>query len=269
MIYIDPSELREGSLLADLGSLPHEPLHDLEAWTGADMLITHHAFPASTEALVRQHIALGAILVQRKSGLDLVHSVGERMGSSLARMRATGARQAQCVLLFIGVLTCNHDDKAVVDGRETSVPFWAVQGAISKWHDRGGVFESISRAKLTGDWLRMKQKHLTEYAQEPVHSVWPTKPEMTDTNNPLQVPQLVQDGRVTLATLPGLGPTRANALWDYAPNLAELLCLLTTPSSKVTDINGIGPKTIANIRAYLGLDDVMQLTLEVLPEYAK
>lgn len=270
MIFIDPTELRETSLLGDLGNIPHQPLQDLEHYTGADLMLSPVDFPATTETLMRRHIEQGAILVQRKSGLDLTASIGERMGHSLTRMRAMGARQSQCLLLFIGVLTCNREDKAVVDGRDTFASFWSVQGAISKWHDRGGVFESLSRASLMADWCRMKLRHLKEYAEEPIHQVWPAKPDLTSTDNPLQLPQAINDGRVTLATLPGLGPARVQAIWDYLQpdtTLATALCLLSNPESHIKDIDGIGPKTIQNVRQYLGLDEVMQLTFEVRAKY--
>lgn len=265
-VFIDPTELREGSLLG-LDGMAYTPTQDLEHFTGADLMLSTQSFPATTETLLRKHIEMGAILVQRKSGLDLSASIGERMGHSLVRMQTMGARQSQCLLLFIGVLTCDRDNKAIIDGRETFASFWSVQGAISKWHDRGGVFESISRSSLLSDWIKMKMRHLAEYEKEPIHLVWPTKPHISDTNNPLQLPQAVSDGRVTLATLPGLGPTRVNAIWSSMtnPSLIEALCLLTNPTTK--GIEGVGPKTIENIRAHFGLDEVMQIAQEVQPRY--
>lgn len=270
MIFVDPSELREGSLLGDLDHTNIQQLEGLEMWTGADLMISASPFPATTEVLVREHIRAGAILVQRKSGLDLPHSIGERMGSSISRMREAGARQPQCVLLFIGVLTCNAQNFAIIDGRNTQIDFWSVQGAISKWHDRGGVFESISRSSLLVGWLNMKLRHLTEYVKTPVKDFWPPKPDVTDNNNPLQFPQTVSDGRITLATLPGIGPVRAKAIWSYLgpdASLANALCLLTNPHSKlVEEVGGIGKKTIENIRAYMKIDEIMWLSMDVLEE---
>lgn len=273
-VFVDPSELREGSLLGDLGAdFPPTPISGLEEWTGADLMISIAPFPAMTETLVRAHVTAGALLVQRKTGLDLVHSIGERMGSSLARMRNTGARQSQCVLLYIGVLTCNAQNEAVMDGRETHAAFWGVQGAISKWHDRGGVVEAISRPSLLEGWLKMKLRHLTEYKNEPVKDNWPPPPTIEDFNNPLQVPQVVKDGRVTLATLPGVGSARATAIWNYLqprPTLAEALCLLTNDNSRIVqDVPGIGKKTAENIRNYLGLDEVMELMLSVKTRFTE
>ena len=272
-VYIDPSETRESSVLGVIPpDVPVHPLPQLEEWSGADMMVTIQPFPATTEMLFRKHVEAGAFLIQRKTGLDLIHSVGERMNTSLSKMRATGARQAQCVLLFIGVLTCNNERYAIVDGRETHANYWGVAAAVSKWNDRGGVVENLSRPSLIFDWLKMKARNLMEYRDEPVKTVFPSSPQIyTIDDTPLQIPQLVKDGRVTLATLPGVGAVRATAIWEYLgrnATLADALCLLTNEDSIISkEVKGIGAKTIQNIRAYLGLDEIMQFNLEVQPKY--
>lgn len=260
-IVIDPTERREGSLLPL--DIKAEIFPGLEALTGADLMLCNASFPTTTETLILKHIEQGALLIQRKSGMDLVNSLGLRMADSLARMRSTKARQSQCILLIIGILTCDAAGRAVMDGRETSANYWAVQGAVSKWHDRGGVVEILSRAGLLQGYLESKTRHLEEYRVTPVKQYFPEPQSMHQSDNPLQLPQLVTDGRVTLASLPGIGAGRANQIWDACnQNLSEALCRLTTEGAKIP---GVGDVTLEKIREYMGLDPTMELTLEVSP----
>ena len=136
-IIVDTSELRTTS------NLPHIPgagkSDALEAISGADLMVTTLDLPAHSDTMVRYHAERGALLVQRKTGMDLVHSVGDRLNDSLARMHEVAPKQSQRILLFIGVLTCNRDGDAVIDGRNTTMKYWHVQGALDKWCDRGDV----------------------------------------------------------------------------------------------------------------------------------
>lgn len=264
-IFIDSSEIRPQSTMPEI---PGAVMSDyLEEWSGADFMVSPLEIPLTTEPLLRKHIEAGALLVQRKHGLDLVSSMGERLNTSLARMQKLGACQSQCVLLFIGVLTCDSQDQAIIDSRETGQRFWSVQAAISKWHDRGGVYESLSRYTLIPEWCRMKLRHLNQYESAPTKQVFQTESPVQVVHEFLQTLVPVNDGRNTLVTLPGIGPITAELLWDEFGNLSDILCWLTMPPSKTKQkIKGVGPKTIENVREYLDILPVLWLQPELMPE---
>ncbi len=264
-IIIDSSELRSNSTMPEIPNSVESSI--LEEITGADFMISQLSIPTTTPTLIEKHIESGALMVQRKHGLDLSSSVGERLNSSLAKMVATGAKQSQCILLFVGFLTEDDEGFAVINKQRAHMPFLSVQGAISKWHDRGGVYENLSRPKSLPEWCRMKLRHLNEYKQLPIKRVL-QKPAKIEEFNSLQIPVLVEDGRNLLIVLPGIGLKTANILFkEFDGNVSEILCWLSDTDMKTKQkIKGIGPKTVENFRKFIGIDDVMGLELRVLPE---
>lgn len=264
MIFIDSSETRSTSKMPHIESAIKTD--GLEFYTGADFMISRLQMPATTEMLIGKHIKNGALLVQRKHGMDLASSISERLNHSLAKMHEAGAKQSQCILLFIGMLFADKDGNALIDKRRTVQKFWTIQASISKWHDRGGVYESIPRANMIERWCKMKLNHLDEYAVTRIKEVWATRQEVTRFDDFLQVPVAVDDGRNLLVTLPGIGPKAANALFEeFDGDIASILCWLTYPPKEGNKqkIKGIGPKTIENVREYLGVDEHMWLSQEV------
>lgn len=267
MIGIDVTEARVNSRLPTLpGAVV---LDNLEALTGADILISALQAPATTETLLRRHIASGALLVQRKSGLDLVNSMGEVMNYSLARMWAAGGRPAQNVLLFSGVLSMDASGAAVVDNHICTSSYWNVVGALGRWNDRGGVVERVENDSLIPQWCAMRLKAVEEYAKPGGETklVFPPADYPADApalNDPLQLPIPVRDGRLVLAQLAGIGPKLADEIWQASGgNLGFSLTVLTDRSSpQWCKIKGIGDKTIENIRKQLGLEDTQRLIVE-------
>lgn len=257
MLFADPTELRATSRLPAIPGLVECP--DLEAHTGADLLVSPlENIPAATPTLIARHIAAGAVLVQRKSGLDLVHSLGERLNAALARMRETSAQAGQCVLLFAGQLDRAAGGLATVDGRETSADYWAVRMALSAWTHRGGVVEHLAGDHEIPEWCRRIEQHLREYRQRPLKLLYPTPeypPDPPDPLDPLQLLVPVRDGRLLLAAFRGIGPARADALWKAAGgNLAAALALLTDETSpKRLKVPGVDVATIRAVREQCGL----------------
>lgn len=266
MIFIDPTE---GDSDTRLPALPGAiVLPGLEQATGADLLLSPLDVPASTDTLLRKHVAAGALLVQRKSGGDLVHSVGDRLTSSLARMHTYTGRPAQRVLLCTGTLTCAPDGAALIDGREAMGKFWAVSAALARWGDRGGVVCTLPNDSLIPAWVEMRLKHLREYAGPggELRQVYPPNDYPMDPpalDDPLQLPILVRDGRVILAQLTGIGPKLAERIWTMCgKNLGWALTLLTDEASPdLFKIPGIGVTTIRNIRTQMGLEANARLHL--------
>lgn len=263
MIYIDTSESRANTTMPNISSAIE--VDNLEELTGADIMVSPIQMPATTETLIKKHLANGALLVQRKHGHDLPSSVGNRLNSSLGRMQNVGATQSQCILLFIGVLTANTYEEAVINRKTTRQNYWIVQAALSKWHDRGGVVEHLPRKSMIEPWCNMKLRHLDEYKESPTKEVWKSKPHIEEMDDFLQVLQLVTDARNTLASLPGIGPKMAQTLWDeFDGRVAEALCWLTNPERG--KIAGIGPKTTENVREWLGLEKANWMSLETFEQ---
>lgn len=259
MIFIDPTEADADTRLPPI---PNAVIcNGLEAMTGADLMLSALEAPASTETLIRKHVAAGALLVQRKSGGDLVHSIGDRLTTSLARMHVVTPRASQRVLLFTGTLTCDPNGEAVIDGHSGGYgKFWPVVAALARWGDRGGVVVQLPTDAFIPQWVEMRLKHLREYAdpKETTRLVYPPADFPMDApaaDDPLQLPILVRDGRVILAQLSGIGPKRAQQIWDYCDkNLGWALTLLTDEGSpELHKIPGIGVTTIRNIRTQMGL----------------
>lgn len=266
MIAVDPTEATAVSRLPSLPSAIVVP--GLEAMTGADLMLSALDAPAGTETLLRTHARAGALFVQRKSGEDLVHSLGDRLIDSQARMHEMITRPCQRVLLVTGRFESGGDGVAVVNGRETGMKYWSVLAGLARWNDRGGVVEQLIDDASIPAWVDMRLRHLAEYATPAgeLRLVYPPDDYPLDApapNDPLQLPIRVRDGRVVLNQLKGIGPKLAETIWAYCErNLGWALTLLTDPASpKIWKIPGIGPTTIHNIRQQFGLHDGQRLVI--------
>ncbi len=269
MIYIDSNEALNQSLLPALPDAVELP--NLESITGADIMLTLEPFPAATETLIQRHIDLGAILFQRKSGLDLAASVGERMNDSLARMKSLKAKSWQSLLLFIGVLTERKDGHGLIDGRDTGKTFAQIKSAEMAWSLRGGTFIDLSRASQLEPFLKSLEVKLQHMKENPTKEVWHSLHIPIDSNDPAQLLEPIprSDGRYLLVAIDGIGPKMIKALWKQFGNAAEILCWLSNPDSNTKLVHGVGPKTIERTRKQLGLDEVMELDLQVMPKYTQ
>ena len=194
-------------------------VNKLEAMTGADAMISPLDIPAGKIGLIREHLANKAILVQVKLGTDLAASVGERLASSLIRMREVAPAQAQRVLLFVGTLACNSEGRAIIDGREIDqyvpgVNYWACQTSLEAWSERGGVVAQLSRIGLLAEWCQRKEQRLKEYLTNPTQFFYPNKPDLDEIadSDPLQIPIKINDWRVPMSYL--IGPKKAQSLYD-------------------------------------------------------
>lgn len=263
MIFVDSSEIRSTSKMPYIDDAVE--VIGLEELTGADFMVSSLKMPATTKTLIYKHIEAGAYLVQRKHGHDLISSIGERLNNSLAKMRSTGAKQSQCVLLFIGVLSANEYGEAVINRRKSNRKFWTVMGAINKWNDRGGVVDRLSKVSYIEPWCYMKERHLEEYAKNPVKEVWKSHLPIHEKEEMFQTLQIVNDFRNTLVTLPGIGPKTANILWEeFEGNGAEIISWLTSTSKEKKKIYGVGDKTVENIREWMKLQKRNWLNLDIL-----
>ena len=264
MIFVDFTEIREESRLS-LGNVKVKVTPDLEALTGADIMISGLSMPATSEMLIQKHIDAKALLVQRKHRMDMVASIGDRMRKSIAKMRATGAHQSQCVLLLIGILTCNREGKAVIDGQQTGRDYWSVNAGLSTWTKYGGVVEPpLSKASLIPGWLLMKERHVKETITTPVKEFIPAPDVMrvVDRDDPLQELVMVKDWRGTAICCPGWGTKKISALYyalkevsgEDEPTLLEAMAWMSD-HELVGSIPGIGKGLVNKARNWMGLPD--------------
>lgn len=247
-VLYDPSESREGSRLPqdviDIG----RPLVGLERITGADLLITTAKFaPESVFNLkglsgeifdgrpvgeiAKRHnlpfpVALlgssfksacdSGILVQRKTGTDLINSIPD-LAQILYRMLKWTSTPW---LLFVGK-KYTRKGFCCVDGTETKYTSASVSGALAYWQLRGGYYSQLSYDSEVKGWVSGWLSRL--------HTMEPEK-----VLPPREVKQQIVDGnekpwRSTLLTIPGWGIVKVNALAALANDLAGALEWLTLP----------------------------------------
>jgi hypothetical protein len=232
MIYVEANETSSTSRLPTVAGAVTSTI--LEHLTGADLMVTPLRMPL-TETLLQRHIAAGALLIQRKSGMDLVQSIGYRLHKALATMRATGARQHQCMLLVTGfVLPNTVDETAIVAVPEfgnggtirfrsegfSGMKYMSVQGALRSWLLMGGVTVQLSCDDEIPSWLQGMDDMLGKKKHEgAVKEVWPEAPATffeEAPSDPLQRPVAVHDWRAKLVVLvDGVGPQLATNLREH------------------------------------------------------
>lgn len=229
MIYIDSSELRSNSNLqhhipALYPLFGYESAYDLkkkassnmlEAWTGADLMLTPLKVPVTDKTILR-HVEKGAKLVQLKFGRDLTSSLGDRLYGSLCRMQTTGARQGQCILMFVGTLGAQQGTGlAVVNGRvrRPRRQYTSVIRCLDHWDDAGGVHKMVSRPSHLAKILKNMDEDLDLFGKR--REIWPDLREEFPNDDPLSPFEYVQDWRPSLAAaVKGLGFVKVTALRD-------------------------------------------------------
>lgn len=248
MIYADPTEFRLNSPLG-----PNRPdfIHELtglEAFTGADFLVTPKTTPVLTSAVAipqqiqLREMCLTGALVQRKSAGDMASSIPNLHGI-LQRMRDKSPR---CFLAPTGTIGESLEGHCTIDGKVTGWSYKAYVGAIGAWTVDGGLlpaFPLLTNADFY-EWLTWLDAKVTERHY---------KPPTTEVANA----QAANPAIATLLTIPGIGPESAKAVLDYCGSLWACLTYLTSRDSlKLTDrVRGIGPERINQARAHFGVPD--------------
>lgn len=272
MIVKDPSE-----------PYPFPTVPALEEATGADLIISPFPAPVAPGTLPL-HVRNGALLVQVKRGLDLISSVGNRLWESLARMRETGARQWQCVLLTTGVFLPDprtgecivaeptlHPDGHVEWRYLTHPqprPYQAVESCLRHWTWYGGVVVQLPSNDVEG-WARRTEARLLEKVGQSVKEIWPDPPEFDD---PLVGLERVRDWRAILAAFPGIGPEKATALRKAMQEAGARDSLIQaiiwiTDGLAAKHVPGWGKVLQQRVREVLGLEEWGRIVVEVENEY--
>lgn len=278
MIAVTSNSLLHNSTLP---ALPNSvPCSFLEDETGADFLLSIAPYPCRTPALLQKHIDAGAVLIQHKSTLDLLNSLGERLDDASARMVecTLNKRTYQRVLLSTGLYTWTLRDgkKYVVLNGVTTDTLWnSYRGAVGKWEGRGGRYVNLVSDADIPEWCEMTLRHMQEFSQYPVKHVYKTArmPETIDADL-FQFPISVKDARNVLINIPGVGPTMAEWMWRITDgNLAHCLTLLTHPDAATLyddKPRNLGSALIAKCREYFGLtrptDYITQIEYDTIGE---
>jgi len=199
-------------------------------------------------------------------------------------MRATGAAQWQCILLSTGIFLPNYETgdtwvgsrkyqkgKPFVFWKEVKWNYKALATELRRYTMRGGVYVPLTCDEEIPGWLKQAESDLLEL-RGGSKELWPSAkdypPDPPLPEDPLQELIPVTDGRVVLAMLDGVGPARANSLWQamreyYAeyrdnaePDLANAFFWASVEDPGLYDIPDIrlwGEGTRAKVREQMGL----------------
>jgi len=158
-LWYDPTEARQGSKLPSNVISAGISLPKLEAETGADFLISPLTGPPLGQLnkpgreILRVHCQAG-ILVQRKSGMDFMSSIGKLM-----RIQWRMQQWGRAWLLVTGNIGCGKNGLAYMDGRRSHVSYQQAMGALDYWQLRGGGVTVLRRDGLVEkvDWVDVRE----------------------------------------------------------------------------------------------------------------
>ena len=243
MILLDPTERL---VIDNLSSLSPTILPHLEDRTGADMVLSIWSAPAKTDALAWKHVERGAGY-QLKRGVDIVGSVQDgRLMQQLVRMLDWWDAPWLVHVADVGAGQDNHH--LYIDGRFASVGNYDIRAYVSTvrgWQRAGGKFVNVPRGYEFETWVQDELKRMERDREERL---------VCKTHRDVNLFALT-DQEETLASLPGIGPAKAHALWEsmHYPSLTAAITMLLSGDAVVVD--GIGDGIVAKTREYFGLSE--------------
>ena len=268
MLYYDPTESRSGTRLPDTVIRSGVALPGLEKATGADFIISPLSEPKLTEITasrpsqigLRKHTEAG-LLVQRKSGLDLISSIPD-LSNILAKMLDWTMYPW---LLVAGEYKINKQGKVIAGERETEWGYNSLLGALEDWQLRGGYYTILCKDSLIGPWVARWHDKVDVFKDQSDKIILPRKPTQTITvsnSNGDDMPW-----RATLASFPGIGIETATAVANYCGTLADSLVFLSDQNNirlkEVVSEDGknaypknVGQAKLVDARQWLGLEVV-------------
>lgn len=269
-IYCDPDEL-QARVMMDYAASDISPLPDLEALSGADYFVTPSNLPCKNETTLRLHLSkFRAVLVQRKSGQDWPASVGVRLAESINRMRAIAPRPAQRLLVITGIFAGHPESGEALMGEprvsnkgepyvrlypQTNIKVLqkSLYTAQMEWQMRGGSFVSLA---CEADFLPFLRR-LEELLNAPrTKQMYDSSPVYEESDDMLQSVEVVRDARLTLCSLPHIGPKLARLCLEQWGNVRNSIMWLSAPrlfaSMPDSYPRGIGEKIVGDIHEWLG-----------------
>ena len=260
-VYVDPTEVREGTRLPKGVIESSQVLAGLESRTGADFLVTPACVTMPGDISAENDLTKFAltracehgVLVQRKSGGDFVSSI-PHLSEIQERMRRW-AHPGGCILLVVGLEFSGG--KVVAGGRSTEWTVGSVKGAFRAWRFRGGHIETLAKDQDIGPWLAEMHESVTGFFRDPTKVVMHrdavqrlvTEPMNWVTTGSGFPPGIGRAKRESIARYlsPGCDPVRA------PPPFIRVQDAFT--SGRVLDAAGIGEVLLRETRAYWGLRD--------------
>jgi hypothetical protein len=250
-IYIDVTESRAGSRLAEAVQKVAHPVIGLERQTGCDLMITDRGSDMMGNvlhppgSLQLQMYLKHAWLVQRKSGGDLLNSI-PHLRSILTRMRTAGDMHgARSILLCCGEYERNGAGKVICDRMPSGWAWESLQGALEMWQLLGGHVSLQPTDDVGGETLLRWDRNIDKWTG--ALAGVSARPDIElDAVDPRRWKQV-------LMAFPGVGPVMADKIADHNPTLADALCWMTYPGSY--GVPGIGEKSLQNWHAFAGLKE--------------
>ncbi len=254
MLLLDPTELNRTTRLPQNAFAIARECKNLEAETGADMLISPLEDGIPTDAakpqgrlLLRKHLAAHALLVQRKTS-DILNLITDHH-QVLAKMQQWTSTP---YLLTMGQYGCDEEGKLLWNGRrlggDKGWSYLAYQNTLLAWQWQAGYVINLSRDSLFLDWYGAVLKYLKRYQDTVV--ITPRKPSQ-------QIIMTGDDGEVgyernaciaALSTIASISIGKAIKITDYCGNLAHAIEFLSDPDHlALKKDNPAWPEGVANI----------------------
>jgi len=292
MILFDPTEITRNSIVHSELSKIGTSMPGLERATGADIVILRDDSPITPQDLSNEHsLEIGrllytnatnseiaksvgvslpvvmkivrfqnavmqrGILVQRKSGLDLLNHSDFALHLFIVLERMLIWSKASW-LLCTARFDVSTDGYAIINDRKTGFHYNAVIGLVDAWQWRGGLFTQLNNDSEICEWLKMKESWLNK-PEEPTKVLVPNK-------RPMQ--GLVAEENTiisTLQTFQGIGSVMARRISETYDNLALALCFLSDETSHTWENkpDGYGPTISKWARNRLGLEQGERLMI--------
>lgn len=248
--------------------------------TGADFLVTPSSHPCTSESLIRFHLSRSAVLINRKSGLDFISSIGPRIKETVCRMVEFGARPDQCSIVSTGWYLPNSDGSAVVyryeydDGHKPHVRLQKQSG--TKYLYKSLITQQdelrrwgVSYINLARDEDFLYLFKTMEEKQDAQVTFFPQKPnfqiadqsEVTaaasdDMSHPFQSLRRADPSMILLASFDGIGPKKAVECVNHWKSAATALAWLCRPewyeSNRELYPRCIAKRDVETVRRTLG-----------------
>lgn len=253
-LYIDFTEARKGTRLPESIINRSCTLWGFEHLTGADLLLSpfEDKCPALPEKLtdcqphkiILRKYCEGGLLIQRKSGGDLLSSV-TKLDEIMVRMSEWGTPW----LVTTGSFTCGKYGKVKLGNKQTGFGYSALVGALDYWVLRGGGLTMLSGDDQLDAWLKGMATRLGKIKHEQHKIVIANRHKQSvGSIEPGDRSAIVN----TFTSFPGIGPIMALEIAGHFGTLGEAVEWVTGGTVR---LDGIGPTTHRNIRRYFGLQE--------------
>jgi len=185
------------------------------------------------------------VAIERKTADDLLGSLKDgRLWGQIAGMRR---QTAWAYLVVCGPLACSPSGKVITQRGETGWTWVALQGALVKAQQMG-VVVTVAADDASFESVVV---NLSAHSHNEAEIIKPVKEGI-----------LLNDGEQVLASLPGVGQERLEALLAYTNRPCWALAFLTH-MGKSGKVPGIGDGTKRRIRQALQLADNEELSVVV------